>query len=362
MLRSCAVWRSVPILPLLWLTGSVAAVAQDPTPVTSLPVAEVLAVLDTPLLDQARFLALVQAGPAAVPGLLRAVGDGHDVSLDGIRRRVRALRCLRLIGPVVGDAAVPALLGAIAQDASRDDVDLLITLAELAPGVSDRPAMAAFARTIRIANPEPRVDMDGFRRWVATMRFWYDFHLRLAWSPGDDVKQLEELLHDEDPLRRRAAAQRLGTLGAKARPALDALVVVANTKKHPRVTRIEGLGSLTADFHDLVSDAAAIAIARIDPAHPEARRGLTLLLRADAPRERFAALMAMVPGGDQDPSVAVLDATSDDDLRVAAEAVTTLVRLGDRRPQVLARLRVLAASPHDVLATCAAAALRALER
>ncbi len=355
-------WRRAAALALAAaLVG--AAPGQDETAPAPLPPAHVLAVLDADGLDQARFLALVAAGPRAVPGLLAAVGDGSDQAPAAVRRRSRALRCLRLIGPVVADAAVPTLLAAVARDASRDDDELLVTLALLAPAVPDREALRATLREIRIEAPKARQDLTAFRRWVGKMRLWYDVQQRLEWGASDEVDDLVDGLDDDDPLLRRFAAERLGVLGPSATAAVEALIVVERTEQHPRVTRLDGVGSLTADFHDLVRDAAAIALARIEPRHPSSRRGLTLLLAADAPQERLSALAAMSPPADAadfDVVPAVLGATYDDDARIAAEAAATLGRLGDRRDEVLQRLRVCAAKPDRVLATCAAAALRAL--
>src|SRR5688572_8761919 len=89
-------------------------------------------VLGAHQLDQSKFLALVRAGARAVPGLLFAVGDGTDETPLASRRRLRALRCLRLIGPAVAEAAMLPLLAAVARDISRDDAELLSTLAALA--------------------------------------------------------------------------------------------------------------------------------------------------------------------------------------------------------------------------------------
>ena len=155
--------------------------------------------------------------------------------------------------------------------------------------------MVSTAQAIEIAAPNPQAPggREQFRNWVAKMRLWYDFQHRLRWEATADVELLIERLRDEDPLRRRFAAEQLGRIGRPAAAAIDALMLVADEARPPRVTRIQGTGSLTADFGDLLQPAAAIAIARIDPSHPRARRGLALLLQADAPQERFGALMAM---------------------------------------------------------------------
>lgn len=330
-----------------------------------LTVAEVLACIDEERLDQGKFLALVANGARAVPGLAAVVCDCTGESQSARRRQPRALRALRLIGPTHAATAVPPLLGAVARDISRDDTELLLTIAQLAPGATDRDALLARLGEIEIEAPVPEGDRERFLRWVDKLRLWFDIRLRLVRASGGDLDGLIKMLGDEDPLQRRRAAEDLGRLGTKATSALDALILCAHTERPPRVTQVEGLGSLTADFRDLINDAAAIAIARIAPSHPEARRGLTLLLQADAPGERFAALMAMTkPSPDADNEAgfdvvpAVLAATHDDDLRIAAEAITTLVRLEDRRPEVLQRLGELATAKEAQLSGRARAALR----
>ncbi|MCU0863855.1 MAG: hypothetical protein MUC36_08695 [Planctomycetes bacterium] len=338
--------------------------AQLPAPSKPpLTVGEVLACIDEERLDQGKFLALVAAGTRAVPGLVEVVCDCTGQSQLAQRRQPRALRALRLIGPTHAATAVPPLLGAVARDISRDDTELLLTIAQLAPGATDRGALLARIGEIEIEAPDG--DHERFLRWVAKLRLWYDIRLRLVRASGGDLGGLIKMLDDEDPLQRRRAAEDLGRLGTVATPALDALIRCAHTQRPPRVTRVEGLGSLTADFRDLIGDATAIAIARIDPSHPEARRGLTLLLQADAPGERFAALMAMTKPSPEagnesafDVVPAVLAATHDDDLRIAAEAITTLVRLEDRRPEVLQRLEQLATADEAQLSARARAALR----
>ncbi len=338
--------------------------AQEGSVEPPLATSEVRVVIEAERFDRAAFGALVDAGPRAVPGLLAVLGDFGDQSELGARRRMRALRCLRLIGPAVADAVVPTLLDHVARDISRDDVALLITVAQLVPGVTDKERMIATVRAIEIRSPGGQ-PLARFRRWVDKMRLWYDVHQRLSWTATDDVDALARDLRGEDPLRRRFAAEHLGRLGAAAAPAIDVLIETERTEKHPRVTRRKGVGSLTADFHDLVRDAAAIAIARIDPARVEARRGLTLLLLADCPDERLRALMAMTPSLAPDAFdvvPAVVEATDDADLRVAEEAVSTLGRLGDRRVVVIERLRELRSSSDARLQKRAAAALRSLDR
>lgn len=110
-----------------------------------------------------------------------------------------------------------------------------------------------------------------------------------------------------------------------------------------------------------------MAIARIDPTCTEARRGLTLLLlRADAVTERLRAAQALATSR-PDPAMAepfdvvpaLLAATSADEVRTAAEAVTALGAVAPGRPEVIARLRECAESDDRGIAARARAALRA---
>lgn len=320
------------------------------------------AALDREALDHRELARIVDAGEDAVPGLLAALGSFDDQTPAVVRRRLRALRCLRLVGPEIADAVVPTLIAGVAMDISRDDAELLHTLGQLAPGLTDPQAVL---RELQRAKPKAPATqpLPRFIRWVDKMRLWYDLQHRLVWKPNDDVSAWIKDLGDEDPLRRRFAAEQLGRIGPSARAARNALIETANTERHPRITRRKGTGSLTANFHQMVRDAAAIAIARIDATHPSAARGLTLLLQADSTNERLGALMSIVPRPDVfDVVPAVVQATQNDDARVAAEAVSTLGRLGDTREQVLACLRRVQGSKDRQLAVRAQSALRALGR
>lgn len=323
-------------------------------------------VLSAPQLDAAAFVGIVRAGEAALPHLLAILATPAAFEEPLAAPTDRALRALRLIGAPAAPLAVPPLLAAVTRDSSRDDRELLETLAVLAPGVPDRKALLTATAAIEIRNPNPRASggAEKFRRWVEKMRGWYRFRQRLAEDLDGGALELAKELEGEDPLRRERAAWRLGALGPAAQAAWPALLSTAAEPKHPRVTRCD-VGSLTADFHDLVRDAAAIAMARIDPDADEARPGLALLLaRADAPQERLAAAMALgqVASGEFDPVPALLRATFDDDLRVAGEALTALGRVGGGRDDVLVRLRECAAAGDPGIATPARAALQAAAR
>lgn len=350
-----------------WRGVVVIALALSPVPAQSdASPPPVRAMLTAPRLDAAAFAAIVRAGDAAVPELLAILAAPDAFAEPLVPPTDRALRALRLIGPPAAPRAVPPLLAALTRDSSRDDRELLETLAILAPGVSDRQALLTATAALEIRNPNPRAPggAEQFRRWVAKMRGWYRFRQHLADDLGGSALELAKELEHEDPLRRERAAWRLGALGSAAHAALPALVSTVAEPGHPRVARCD-IGSLTADFHELVRDAAAVAIARIDPDAEEARAGLALLLAAaDAPQERLAAALALgqVAGGEFDPVPALLRATFDDDLRVAGEAVTALGRVGSGRDDVLVRLRACAAMADPALATPARVALQVAAR
>ena len=333
--------------------------------------ARVLAVLDAEALDQQAFLRIVGAGPAVVPTLIAAIGDCAVERAPVVRRRRRALRALRLIGGPAADRAIPAVLDGISRDMSRDDRDLIDTLRELALHVDEVGAIQQLAAAVEMPAPKAQVDFQGFLRWCMKKGLYYDFQMRLtlrdagAADLDERVETLVQQLSADDAFQRRYAAERLGRIGPSAIDAIEALIVVEKTEEHPRVGRAPGIGTMTYDFHDLIRDEAALAIARIDPGHPQARRGLTLQLRCDDPRERFAAMMAMTPPpqpGAFDVVPAVVAATADDDPRIAAEAITTLMRLDARRPEVLARLRACEASSNAAVRRSAEVALRVLTR
>ena len=166
---------------------------------------------------------------------------------------------------------------------------------------------------------------------------------------------------------REFAAERFGRLGDSSVEVLDALRSSAIATDHPKQAKLSGPGfssSMRRNFNPMIQDAASLALARLAPGEAIARRGLALLLTSDDPRERVAAAMALGPSDDPDAFdvvPALLAACRDDDPLVAAEAITALGRVGDRREAVLTRLRAFA--NHDGSpGSRAKAALRRLER
>lgn len=180
--------------------------AQEPA--TAWGTARVRAVLSAPLLDASAFAALVAGGQQNVPGLLAVLGDRAQWLEPLPPDKSRALRALRLLGPPVADAALPQLADLVARDSSRDDVELLDTMAVLAPGMGDRPAFLAATRSIEITAPRPQLDMPAFRRWVAKMRLWYRFRRCLLEDAPTDTDRLIAQLDDQDPLTRERATRR----------------------------------------------------------------------------------------------------------------------------------------------------------
>ena len=127
-----------------------------PASAQSIDDADISAVCGSERFDASRFEAIVRRGAMAVPALLPEVGDASDESKLAERRRSRALRALRCIGPSIANQAVPELVERIASDMSRDDAELLRTLAVLAPGVDD--ADAVMDRLDAKAITRPRVE------------------------------------------------------------------------------------------------------------------------------------------------------------------------------------------------------------
>jgi len=330
-----------------------------PASAQSIDDADISAVCGAEQFDASRFEAIVRRGAMAVPALLHEVGDASDESKLAERRRSRALRALRCIGPSIANQAVPELVERIAIDMSRDDAELLRTLAVLAPGVDD--ADAVMDRLDAKAITRPRVDVVPVVAIAQRTSRLDGIRLRLTANTKLDVSALITLLDHEDPLAREYAAERLGQLGSAARDAIPVLVAPATRDQPPVQT--QG-GTLMRNSSAVVMATRSVAIARIDSRHSSAVRGLTILLRADDPRERVAAAMAIESTDDRtvfDVIPALFAACDDDDPLVVAEAITALGRVGVAHEDVLRVLHGFAGQS-GALGARAKAALRRLER
>ena len=342
---------------LVWSALVASSATQDPAVAPE----HLDTLLTAPELDREAMARTVAQGEGVVPDLLRAIERaGADESSR--RGANRALRVLRLMGPSISDLVVPTLLRSVSSNVSVDDAELLRTLARLAPDVAAPETLDAQLDNNPFDLPRRvQAQSRAFRSWIEKLKLWYRFRYRLTHPPSQDVSELVANLETEDPLAREFAAECLGAMGNRAWPALDALVATDGQQRHPRITRCRN-GSMTADFHDLVRDAAAVAIARIDPTRPAALRGLGLLVRrADDPEERSRAAMALGHLRVGDALPALLAALDDEDPELVAEAATAIGMIGIERADVAARLKVLVGSSHKRVAACAGAALRSLK-
>lgn len=325
--------------------------------------------------DAPAFAQLVEAGSRTARELV-AIATEDDKATDdqNVRRRQRARRAIRLIGPSCAGVAFVPLAQRAEQDGVPDDefFDLLGTMAAIAPGLDGERDIASRVQNLTMLGITGRAFGEPKRDHLRCLLGGIRIHARCRNEdePKDHdalVKQLLDKLLDPDPFAREFAAERLGRLGDRGAAVLDALRNTVTATDHPRQAKFSGpvfSSSVGTDFSALIRDAAATALARSSPDDPLARRGLARLLEADDPRERVAAAMALGPSAEPDAFdvvPALIAATKDDDPLVAAEAVTALGRVVDARSEVLDRLRALA-QQDGALGARSKSALRRIER
>lgn len=346
--------------------------------------------LDGEDFDARTLAAMVALGERAVPVLLDAVRHGAIASPEDQRRVERAHGVIRSLSPeamrtatrelvmsiVIGesflDADTARTLAAIALLARvHDDRDLARSLANAAEAVHDRRGRFAMRDPFIVNVTDLKPDASGRltftfptrlrradRRVAAPSWAWHRIAIRVtAIGEGADSSKLVAALVDDDPFVRELAAAWLGMRDDRSAEVLDALRVAMRSSA-PAAARFG------RETDELARCAAATALARLAPNDQDARRGLTLLLRSDDPRERAVAAMAIRASdgpGAFDVVPALMEASADDDPLVAAEAITALGRVGVARDDVLTRLREFAAQD-GALAVRAKSALRRLER
>ncbi|MBI5850341.1 MAG: HEAT repeat domain-containing protein [Planctomycetes bacterium] len=361
--------RSVPArcIAVLLAFGDASLVAQDDK--------AQLAALSAETFDAPAFAQLVEAGSRTALELVAIATEDTPTTDDGAaRRRQRARRALRLIGPSCAGVAFAPLAQRAERAGVPDDefFDLLGTIAAIAPGLDGERDTAARVQNLTMLGMRGRAGGEPKRDHLRCLLGGIRIHARCRHDDEPKnhdalVKQLLEKLFDQDPFAREFAAERLGLLGDRGASVLDALRGTISAVDHPRQAKFSGPGfssSVGTDFSAMIQDAAAIALARLSPDDPLARRGLARLLEADDPRERVAAAMAIGPGAEADAFdvvPALIAATKDDDPLVAGEAVTALGRTGDARSEVLDRLRALA-QQDGALGARSKSALRRIER
>jgi hypothetical protein len=187
------------------------------------------------------------AARAAVPRLLAAVEDEDDeVSFLAVQAMFRVdPDALAAHSREARRTDVPGLVGQLASPHVRVRRRAAVRLEEL--GDKGQPALPALRRTL--ADPDERV-----RLWAA------EAVLKIApEAHADVVPALAALLAGRDNFHRAMAANRLGDLGARARPAVPALLrLLADPEHGPREAARRALREI---------DPAALAA--YDRAHPQ---------------------------------------------------------------------------------------------
>lgn len=295
---------------------------------------------------------LIDAGEPAVAPLVQAL---KGVSVDaGHPRFARMLRALRAIGPRVSEAC---------------PMEVRARIDRLAPGAWRNPPMESTVVFDIGGGARPGADWINLQKLggldVVSLRLIRRAEL-IAAEPqrSEPVRPAE----DADVFELEFAAD---LVDGQDRRALPWLLDLLDDADHPATVAV-ALGPTAIEVNvsketakTIVESAASAAVARIDPDHPEAVRGLARMVEAaDDPRERVGAAAALGRHGQlaSEHVPALLHALDSDDDRLVAEAVTALGMIGVGSKPVVARLRVLSEDSRSAIAARAKAALRALEK
>lgn len=317
--------------------------------------------LDGPTTDARAMALLIDAGAEPVDDLMAELSGAADEPADPKFRRI--LRVLRALGPDAATAAtaVTDIVCSKQLDHSPAAQDLVLdaieTVTTLVASEHDR-ARAAWQQLAR--HQTTRVFKG--RDVVRPLQAWASlqavaFPMTGEWSVTADFDHPE-------PVRIALAVKRVDP---RTPDLVRRLVALLENPHQPDLLitgdLAERLEQSTANH--IVWDAATTTLARIDPDHPQAIRGLGILVRsADDPRERCRAAMSLGHHGAAARSEveALLTAAESDDATVVAEAVTALSMIGDRQEAVIRRLTSLSEDPRRSIARRAGAALRSLTR
>ncbi len=281
------------------------------------------------------FDALAQIGPAAVPGVLRAIEKENP---DTLIRDHWSVKCLQKIG---GEAVAP-LAAALADGSISIRLVAARGLGELGPVAA--PAFPALAGAAGDADPRVRATALGAlvstraQRLAAISRVEAALKdsspmVRVAATQlvpylGDEARPLAPTLlaalGDSDPAVRLAVVQALPTIGAAAEPALGALLQLL--PKAESQTRVQVLQVFAS-----IGGSAKAAL-------PEVQ---SLLKDSDA-AVRAAALLALAKIEEPEARLAILMSGLDDPaLPVRKVAAQELAALGDKAREATTRLTAM---------------------
>lgn len=267
--------------------------------------------------------------------LLIAAGTGAqefseallDRAIGEVRlRKVEWVRAVAAWGPRA-ERAVPALLEVSWIPSAEFQDALKAAIRAIGPA-----AVPALAKGARRGEPEAA-------RWAAARLLEFAEHPPAVALPAGREGQLLDLLDEEDPVVRQAAARGLATEGAAIAPRLVALLGDASARRRhcaalalgfmepPPEDALPALLEAARDRNASVREAAVIAVGRIRSSPDERVRCLFAALADPATGVVAAAVEGIARRGSD--AVAPLIAAWDSGDPVARHATEGLVRLGD---------------------------------
>lgn len=363
-------WRTIGALGLLTLAAPCQQLGDRPTPETRrAEIQGAIARMTADGFDHDALLAVIEAREDAVDPLLEAMGSAVREARGEAARRIG--RALQAIGTPAARQN-RRLLGILHESTRADPkkwnpaldavVATLAELAWLAPELLGefRESFDDLDDPVMLAFRERRFDKNLLR-----------LGFRVTIAPDPDEPNLPVARLDAETLFERELAA--DWMVHRTDPAVAELIAAIRAESQPTTCMMRftwgvmAMGESREGARRVVRDAAARALARIDPDHPEAALGLALLA-ADAPdpRERLRAMVALGQRGD-----ALADETDvrevihrilgdRSDQRLLAETITACGALGIDSQEIRARLRQLAADPKPELAARARSVLARL--
>jgi HEAT repeat protein len=321
--------------------------------------------------------ALQELGPeakVAIPALTEALQDQHD------ELRFQAVATLGAIGPEA-KSAVPMLLQML-EDVRQSDSgvfvsrgrgypfsDVEVSVCELiAQALIEIDSQAAQAEAIPTLAEVARTRDGDLRR---------DAALALGTIGRPAIPALQELVRHEDEARQRAAACGLGKLGAEALTVLKDLpaktrFTVAVALEELKEDGIATLLELLRDDDPTVRRAAAVALGNIvarlprgklasPPRIPPVAKPIIELLRDRDADVRWAAVQALGTMKMPEAVTPLIELLDEQDATIRRDAATALGRIGSMAQRAIPALKALLQDRDANVARAADEALQKIE-
>lgn len=354
--------RATGSVPIWLLLFSLAAAAQA----QGAELAEAIAACQA---GDPRALAALRRHPDAAAAALLAdlARNSGNKNLLPAELDLQALRALGVATPQV----FAGLQAALEHNSDAMRVRVLRAIGDLAPDAVDPGTLSRWLEQLPAGQAQVvRIQVQGFAVDGAPVRFQGAIELerirtRLSLRDEKDPQRLQLLVADQDIDTAELAAQRLGGLGLRAEPALEAIADLMRARTVNIGHRRARDGTL-ADLPRAANEyrqVAAEAITRIAPSSELALQAHAVLLQSGTPPQCLESLVALRlhPEVDDATVQAVIGCLDRKHHRVLRrEALVTLSTFGPRATRATPSLHALARGDDEEFQKLAQSALRAI--